>query len=523
MNNNYKFGFYGKLPFYADFLHLSNHEKLVGEWENWAQQTLHKSQQIQGKEFWLEQYVKSPVWQFMLTPGVVNDSAYIGIMIPSVDSVGRYYPFMFYVQVVSNDLSSLLAADLTSWLAEIQDYILQILELDTYSFEELKSNIIEISNKYIDSSNSSSIEEIQEDYSTVVFNHSEYHHQQTLTQLQFITMLSCHNQSIWWCDGSDVMPANSAVITGMPSARIYLAMLNGDWETYGITPFSINPTTNPTPLTEKEKIQTETDSLDKPPCEIDTCCESEEIDISNDPTIDLRQHLNPQEVSQHIGANDSNKAHAMSHKGHVREINEDSFLNESGRNMWVVADGMGGHANGDYASRKLVEALASTPLSDDLDTAFGLINQTVSHTNRKLYDYSDETIGTTLSLLYLCGDKALCVWVGDSRVYLIDNKGILKQITEDHCVDGENGYESNILTRAVGAEETVDVDQAIVHLEPGDRLFLCSDGVYGELDQGQIANTLHHGLSAKHACEDIIDQVLKTEAKDNLTAIVVDV
>ena len=518
MNNNYKFGFYGKLPFYADFLHLSNNEKLVEEWEKWAQQTLHKSQQIHGKDYWLEQYVKSPVWQFMLTPGVINDSAYIGVMIPSVDSVGRYYPFMFYIKVVSNDLSSLLVADLSSWLAEIQDYILQILELDTYSFEELKRGIIDISNKYIDNNDSSDVKQIQEDYSTIVFSHSKYHHQQTLTQLQFITMLSCHNQSIWWCDETDTMKANSAVITGMPSARVYLAMLNGNWETYGITPFAINPTSS-----QNKNPEIELDSVSKPACEVDTCCESEELDISSDPTIDLRQHLNPKVSSQQIGLNDSTKAHAISHKGHLRELNEDSFLNESYRNLWVVADGMGGHANGDYASGKLVEALAATPLSNDFDTAFDLINQAVSYANRKLYEYSDETIGTTLSLLYICDNRALCVWAGDSRIYLIDSRGILKQITKDHCVDGESGYESNILTRAVGADETVELDQVIVDLEQGDRLFLCSDGVYGEIAQGQIANTLHNGLSSKHACEDIIEQVLQTEAKDNLTAIVVDV
>lgn len=223
--------------------------------------------------------------------------------------------------------------------------------------------------------------------------------------------------------------------------------------------------------------------------------------------------------------------------GRVREGNEDSYLVDSP--LFVIADGMGGHAAGDIASATAVEKIKehrSEITADDPTTLTG----TVRDANRAIWDKSeiDPTVrgmGTTCTMILVEGDRAEVAHVGDSRAYLFHN-GELRQITDDHTLVGrmvregklkpeeaERHPQRSMVTRALGVDEDVEVDQFSVTLAPGDRLILCSDGLSGMLSEERIAQVLTNESDPQAAADRLIEDANEAGGEDNITVIVVDV
>lgn len=229
-------------------------------------------------------------------------------------------------------------------------------------------------------------------------------------------------------------------------------------------------------------------------------------------------------------------SYAVSHVGTVRKINEDACLNRPGRGLWAVADGMGGHSAGDVASRSIVEALDNIPADGSLSTVARAIEdalRTVNGDLLKLAQESDKhTIGSTAAVLLLRGRHALCIWAGDSRIYRM-RKGKLEQLTQDHAMvedmvevglitreEAENHPQANRITRAVGAMDELFVDMEIHAVQPGDRFLLCSDGLYKDVSDSELARVLRRkGDAAKAA----VDLALENSARDNVTVVTVNV
>ena len=127
---------------------------------------------------------------------------------------------------------------------------------------------------------------------------------------------------------------------------------------------------------------------------------------------------------------------SLTHVGTVREINEDAVLDVPSRGLWVVADGMGGHAAGDVASQMIVENLRQVPAVKKLSSFVNVVEDRLLDANQKLYEMSisgaeQRVIGSTVAALLAFENHCLCVWVGDSRVYRLRD-GRLEQITRDH-------------------------------------------------------------------------------------------
>jgi serine/threonine-protein phosphatase Stp1 len=229
---------------------------------------------------------------------------------------------------------------------------------------------------------------------------------------------------------------------------------------------------------------------------------------------------------------------ARTDTGKVRARNEDAFLALPEQGLWVVADGMGGHQNGALASRLIVEQLAELP-QGDLQQRLGELRQALHRLNHRLgqeltvtADRPDTVIGSTVVALLLDGDRAACVWAGDSRCYLWRGAR-LYQLSRDHSLvqqlideqglapqEAARHPAAHALTRAIGASETQQLDNHELDVLPGDVFLLCSDGLYQGVSADELGACLN--LPSPHlAVERLFQRVLDGPARDNLSAVVI--
>ena len=227
---------------------------------------------------------------------------------------------------------------------------------------------------------------------------------------------------------------------------------------------------------------------------------------------------------------------SLSHVGLVRAINEDACIDQPERGLWGVADGMGGHAFGDVASRMVVEALNKVPQPDSLVKFVTDTRDRLHTVNRQLRAEAAiqkvQIIGSTVVVLLAWGHYCGYLWAGDSRIYLYRN-GNLKQLTRDHSQleelksmgspaseDPVNRPSRNVITRAVGAAGTLDLDNETMEVNDGDMFLLCSDGLSNEVSEQEISGALVSG-DCRQASNALIEMALKRGGRDNISAVVV--
>ncbi len=228
---------------------------------------------------------------------------------------------------------------------------------------------------------------------------------------------------------------------------------------------------------------------------------------------------------------------SYSNVGKVRQCNEDSFLDKTESGIWAIADGMGGHEAGDVASQTIVKRLNElTPrayISDYTD----LVEDCLLEINRELLEYSRTelnglTIGSTVVCMIARGNLGVALWVGDSRLYRLRGDDFV-QLTKDHSevqrlVDegvisreqAEKSAFKNVLTRAMGAHDVVEIDINAFDVKEGDRYLLCSDGVYNELEEAQLIE-LTKCKNFNKITDKLTTACLSTPARDNFTFIVI--
>ena len=223
------------------------------------------------------------------------------------------------------------------------------------------------------------------------------------------------------------------------------------------------------------------------------------------------------------------------HVGLVRRENEDSIVASPGERLWAVADGMGGHARGAWASQTVCAALAATPLGHSLNGDCERVADALEHANELIVaegEKSGHTVGTTVVALLVSGDRLACLWSGDSRCYRLRG-GTLRQLTRDHSqvaelVDAGLITEEearhhplgNVVTRAIGVARGLALDVVEDALAPGDSLLLCSDGLNKCLNDAEIADTLA-GRDPEEGCGALVAAVLDRGAPDNVSVILV--
>lgn len=228
---------------------------------------------------------------------------------------------------------------------------------------------------------------------------------------------------------------------------------------------------------------------------------------------------------------------AATHPGLVRRVNEDRYAERTADGLWVVADGMGGHAFGDWAAHAVVQAIESVQIPPTFDAAVQAVADGVHSANRRIWAESQrrgQQMGSTVVVLLVHGDRFAALWVGDSRIYL-GRDDMLVPLTRDHSQvqemvdrgliapeDATDHPRGHVLARAVGVGERIAVDVVTDVVEPGDRFLLCSDGLSGQVADPELAAML--GLPAQsEAIEALVGRALDRGAPDNVTAVLVSV
>jgi serine/threonine protein phosphatase Stp1 len=223
---------------------------------------------------------------------------------------------------------------------------------------------------------------------------------------------------------------------------------------------------------------------------------------------------------------------AATHPGNVRSTNEDAYLCRPEIGLFAVADGVGGHAHGEFASAEVMRVLGEIP---DTVAAPALLNavraqlQAVHERLQAVESQNKAAPATTVVVLLISGDHLACIWVGDSRAYLLRD-GDLLRLTSDHSVVGEmvragqltdaqaeHHPGGNVITRAIGVQSGgALVDKVIATVEPGDRFLLCSDGLFKALDGDAIVT----GMLTADPAKALLSAALAGDAKDNVTVVV---
>jgi len=242
------------------------------------------------------------------------------------------------------------------------------------------------------------------------------------------------------------------------------------------------------------------------------------------------------------------KGVALTDVGNVRKRNEDAFAECPNEQLFVLADGMGGHRGGDVASRACVhgfcaivkDAIEHPVAPPSPESACRIVSVAIEEINRIIYrmgqqDHLLKGMGTTLCALLAFGEFAVYAHVGDSRIYLFKD-GHLEQLTEDHSlirelvemgqISKEEAIGSpykNVLTRAVGTEPTVEPSVRYLYLKGGERFLLCSDGLTEHVTQEEIGSLLGSKKTREEVAKTLLQMAIARGGHDNITLLLLEV
>jgi protein phosphatase len=230
--------------------------------------------------------------------------------------------------------------------------------------------------------------------------------------------------------------------------------------------------------------------------------------------------------------------------GKTRSVNEDALFVMPKQNIYIIADGVGGHNAGELASRTAVgciaeyighnpipNALSEEAIKKYFQTCMDMANTSVVELSKVGREFKG--MATTAVILYIKSKKAYIINVGDSRAYLI-RKETIKQITEDHTLVSQLLKEgtitkeeawvhpmNNMITRALGGETQVDADFFHIDIVKDDILMLCTDGLHNEIPEQQMVAILKNSINMHEACSNLVRSANDHAGKDNITAICV--
>lgn len=576
-------GFFGKIPLTGDFIHRRMSSVFMNRWDEWLKVNILHSQQKLGDR-WLPIYSQSPMWRFCIAPGVIDDKAYLGVMIPSVDSVGRYFPLTVAQAVESKALPFMLSDTANQWFQNIEDLLLDLLEGYEPNLQVFDAKIAALKPKWIDSlstipagktSLNSSFNLHLEVSSASSINHS-------LSSLMLHNLLeSKKGFTFWWNEGSEAYKSNVLFSDKLPAIEQFSALLDGSWQEHQwmslpLSSPELKRSEQPTENNKKSLTDIVKPNLDKAANHAQIVnrmnsnkVTTEDIDSSilNVPQADLDPitalsdlhidaDLDTENPSLHsldditvtpMISTAFHRPHSFkpipesfgfTDPGNSRKENEDALLLKPSAGLWLIADGMGGHSFGSYASQLIVNRIAATDISGNIEQALNKIHIALQDVNSHLIDYAQQNnqtvCGSTVVGMLIKNDICAFFWAGDSRLYLVRDQEITT-LSKDHSVEQEQIDKGlitkndpsfsgkNLITRAVGGDHTLDIEVAYHKPLPGDQFFLCSDGVYNEISDLEIEAIITMPNSAKERCLTMNEEIIGRAARDNFTGIIIDV
>ena len=230
-------------------------------------------------------------------------------------------------------------------------------------------------------------------------------------------------------------------------------------------------------------------------------------------------------------------SHGVTDTGHVRTKNEDSILVHEEENVWVVADGMGGHHAGDFASQTITNNIGLFKQHPSLDDSILLLEENILNSNAIIRKKSGKlgrtaTIGSTVVCVYVWHNLLFSLWAGDSRLYRYRG-GKLERLTEDHsyveelvrmgkleAAEAEEHPAANVVLRAVGIDDQLYIDFEYFELQDGDIYIICSDGLYKDLEEARIGPIIDsHPQDMRKLAGALLEASLSAGGTDNTSII----
>jgi type VI secretion system protein ImpM len=483
-------GFYGKLPSHGDFLRRRVSDAFVDAWDAWLQQCLAASRGALGAR-WLDVYLTSPAWRFACGAGACGPSPVIGLLAPSVDQVGRYFPLTI-VSELPLHASLVTAAAASRFFDRAERLVIETLATERVDFDRFDRGVAALEPDLpamalspglaLDPAASAVLTDASQAWQLPLAASSDL-------AFTFQQLVSLHLEAtyrplvVWWTDGSAVVEPSCLILEGLPGPALYPALLEGLW--------SANRW--------RSVPARESDDLTIPTARAG---EAEALSFRSAAATDV---------------------------GRVRTNNEDAFVERPEAGLWAVADGMGGHSRGEVASRMVCDALADFALDGTCEQAVEAVTRRVREVNDHLLrtamssDPADRS-GSTLVVLLLRDLCSAVLWAGDSRVYRW-RAGRLEQLTRDHSLAelaGTAAAESSVITAAVGVEPELRLDLRRDAVLADDRFLLCSDGLTRVISDSDISGWMATP-DIREAVEGLIKATLDAGAPDNVTVLIAEV
>lgn len=456
-------GFFGKLPARGDFVGRRLDHGFRSGFDAWLGRSIAASQRGLGAA-WLPAYLNAPIWRFVLGPGSCGAPPAVGVVMPSVDRVGRYFPLVLAVQLPDCRSPGRLFRTAAPWFERAEEVVLTSLDdefdLDAFDREVGGLGLPEYQAGEAGGDRAMRLAfggDLADTYARI---------------LDQVLLGGDVPFSLWWTTGSDRVRASVLMVSGMPAPGSFAAFLDGQWASWGWEPPQHGPGT----------------------------------------IADLPLLLPRPEPPLPCGG--------QTHRGAVRPDNQDALLLRPELGLWAVADGAGGHEAGAHASRTVVAELGRVAPSRNLADTVADAAERLDGANAVLRRHASDTAGgvvaSTAAVLLAGSGRYAVLWSGDSRAYRL-RAGELSLLTRDHAV-----ADGGALSHAIGAEDRSFIDREDGELHPGDRFLLCSDGVTKALDEAALAHLLT-AEPPQAVAEAIVAACLAAGARDNVTAVVVSI
>ena len=464
-------GFFGKLPARGDFVGRRLDQAFRTDFDDWLQKSITTSKRQLGAA-WMPAYLNTPIWRFVLGPNLCGEVPSLGVMMPSVDKVGRYFPLVLAAQLPGCISPGTVFQTARVWFDAAEQLILTTLD-DDFDFEAFDAAVLGLGVPSYARAGAAS------DRGRAALRldlHDAADMAPTYARILDQVLMGNNLQfSLWWTQGSDRVRPSVLLSPGMPAPPNFAAFLDGEWDEWG---------------------------WERPGGE----GANGGATLNDMPILMLK----PNRVLASAG---------RTHPGTKRRHNEDALLVRADLGVWAVADGVGGHDAAAEASQTVVEQLGQllNPLSfggavDDITEALQTANATLRTRATTIADHA--VVASTVVVLLAYGGHYCLLWSGDSRGYRL-REGKLELLTRDHALS-----KGGVVTHAVGAEEKLFLEQVHGEIHADDIFMLCSDGIIKALDDEEIAVLLGGG-EMERVVEALIQDALVAGARDNVTAIVV--